>query len=155
MGDGRCPLPGCKLQIQSELCRGQKRSAMPGGGGAGAHPLRCASTLGWRRRGPCFAPRPCPLCRGSRGFAGVLGRCWFRSSQPWPRGPSGGPSAATAPSSALAAGLQAGGPGGRTRSTPGYNTGGLRRAPSFLSRRKGSQPLGRAVRFVFPRSNCC
>lgn len=48
-----------------------------------------------------------------------------------------------------------GGPGLAGRSTPGYSTVGLRRAPSFLSRKKGSQPLGSTVCFVFPRSDRC
>lgn len=46
---------------------------MPGGGGAGAHPLRCASTLGWRRRGPCFAPPALPLVPGVPELCGGAG----------------------------------------------------------------------------------
>lgn len=116
---------------------------MPGGGGAGAHPPPLRLRVGLAKEGTLLLPpRPCPLCRGSRGFAGVLGRCWFRSSQPWPRGPSGGPSAATAPSSALAAGLQA---GGTRLADPQHTRVQHRGAPPgpFLSFQKERKPAAR------------
>lgn len=154
-GTGGAPCLAVSCEFKACCAEGRRGARCPGV--EAQERIPSAAPPRWVGDGgdPASPPRPCPLCRGSRSFAGVLGRCWFRMSQPWPRGPSGGPSAATAPSSALAARLQARGPGWGTRGTPGYNPGGLRRAPSFLSRRKGSQPLGRAARFVFPRSNCC